>query len=95
MPSGVRIPPPAPSSVAKSFMDLAMEDCLWREATELLQLRGIRTAGAMFAHSGKPRGGVDCKMQGILTDDSKSLPQHHTSTNINPARNLCNQVAQI
>jgi len=84
-------------------MDLAMEDCSWREATELLQLRGIRTAGAMFAHSGKPRGGVDCKMQGILTDDSKSLPfslstvegQHHTSTNIKPARNLCNQVAQI
>lgn len=40
------------------------------KATELLQLRGIRTVGAMFAQSGKPRDGVDCKKQGFLTCDS-------------------------
>ncbi len=51
-----------------------MEDCSWREATKLLQLRGIRTVGAMFAHLGKPRDGVDCKKQAFLTGDSKIPP---------------------
>ncbi len=45
-----------------------------KEVTELLQLRGIRTGGAMLSNSAKQRAGVESKLQSNLTSDSNIPP---------------------